>query len=62
MNRLFGLILLQNQDATSLCVIRIIFDHHGGSQAIDDVMHENTIRCEFFVPMERDQHFAACHE
>ena len=62
MNRLFGPILLQNQDARSFRVIRLIFDHHGSSQAIDDVMDENIIRRQFFVAMERDQHLAPCHK
>ena len=61
-NRLCGTIVLQNQDAWSLRVIRIILDDNGRRQAIDDVVHKNVVSGEFFIAMQEDLYLAARHE
>lgn len=62
MNRLTGPILLQNQNARPFRVVGVIFDHNGTGQSIDNIVHEDIVRCEFFVAVERYPHLAARYE
>jgi hypothetical protein len=61
-NRLCGTIVLRNQDAWSLRVIRIVLDDNGRRQGSDDVVHKNVVSCEFFIAMQGDPYLAARHE
>jgi hypothetical protein len=62
MNRLILAIMLQDEHARPLRVIRIILDDDRSVQAFDDIAHRDAVRGKLFVPVERYAHIAVRHE
>jgi hypothetical protein len=62
MNRLIRAIVLENQDARPLRVIRVVFDHNGRVQPVDHITHLDPVCGKFLVPMKRYANIAASHE
>ena len=61
MNRLPGLILLQDQNTRAFRIVSVVFHYHGGRQALDDVADQHVVCSELLVPMRGDTHLASCH-
>ena len=62
MNRLFGSILLQHQDAWSLRVRGVVLDHSSSAQSVNDIAHLYPVCGELLVAVDGYTHFAARHE
>jgi len=52
MNRQIGGISLENQDARPLRVVRVVLDHDGAVETVDNITNANTVRSKFLVPMK----------
>jgi hypothetical protein len=52
MNRLIRAIVLKNQDARPLWIVRVILDHNGRVQTVDDITHQNPVCGKLLVPMK----------
>lgn len=52
MNRLIRAIVLKNQDARPLSVVRVILDHNGRVQTVDDITHLDPICGKLLVPVK----------
>lgn len=62
MNRPTCAILLEDQHARPLRIIRIILDHDRRVESTDNLTHLDTVRREFIVPVSGYSYIAACHE
>lgn len=62
MNRAILRISLQNQAATALGILGIVFDDNARRNPGDDVPNLHIVRSKFLGPVERDSHFVARHQ